>query len=138
MIGKGVLNKYCLKYVERNREKLNGKYDYEQEGSFAEFNKTFVVTDDMLEDMLKQADEAKIERDEDQIKRSREHMKINIKALIASDLWGRGTYYEIMNTQSDVVKKAVEIIKDPKLYKESFVDRKSKVREDGKKDKKKK
>lgn len=138
VIGKGVLNKYCLKYVERNREKLNGKYDYEQEGSFAEFNKTFVVTDDMLEDMLKQADEAKIERDEDQIKRSREHMKINIKALIASDLWGRGTYYEIMNTQSDVVKKAVEIIKDPKLYKESFVDRKSKAKEDGKKDKKKK
>lgn len=136
LVGKGLLNKYCLKYVERNREKLNGKYDYEKDGSFDEFNKKFVVSDDMLEELLKQADDAKIERDEEQINRSREHMKINMKALIASDLWGHAKYYEIMNTQSDVVKKALEIINNPDLYKASFVDRKEKAKEDGKKKKK--
>ncbi len=137
MVGKGILNKYCLKYVERNRERLNGKYDYEREGSFEEFNKDFVVSDEMVEELLKQADDAKIERDSAQLKRSLDHMKINMKALIASDLWGHAKYYEIMNTQSDIMKKAIEIIKDPALYKASFVDRKSKGGDDVKDDAKK-
>ena len=35
-----------------------------------------------------------------------------MKALLARDLWDMNEYFEIMNEESDIVQKALELIKE--------------------------
>ena len=37
-------------------------------------------------------------------------MKLQLKALIARDLWDMSEYFRVWNEQSNVVKKALEVI----------------------------
>ena len=38
-------------------------------------------------------------------------LKVQLKALVARDLWDMSQYFQIMNETNDVVMKAVELIK---------------------------
>ena len=37
-------------------------------------------------------------------------LRLQLKALIARDLWDMSEYYAVMNEQNDVVRKALEVI----------------------------
>lgn len=37
-------------------------------------------------------------------------LKLQLKALIARDIWDMNRYYQIINEDNDVVKKAIEVI----------------------------
>ena len=52
--------------------------------------------------------------------RSRDHMLLLIRALIARDLWNSTAYFRIINEDSPVFRKALEIIEDPVKYQEIF------------------
>ena len=43
-------------------------------------------------------------------------VQLQIKALIARDLWDMNEYYQIINQENPVLKKAIEIIKNTKEY----------------------
>lgn len=43
-------------------------------------------------------------------------LKVQLKALIARDLWDTNEYFEVINTKNDFVKKALEILQDNEQY----------------------
>ena len=108
---KGLINKTAIEYLDQNRAELKTKYK-----DFAKFKKDFEITDEILNHLVALGEKEKIEKDEEQFKESTDDFKLIIKALIARDLWNTSEFYQFINTEDKTFKKAVEVLKDKKLY----------------------
>ena len=80
-------------------------------------SENFNVTDDFLKQLTDFAEKEKLPFDEKGFERGKEHMRINLKAAIARDLYDSGEYYQIINRIDPIFKEAVRVMKDEKLYK---------------------
>ena len=49
-------------------------------------------------------------KDDDELQRTLPMLKLQLKALIARDLWDMSEYYSIINEDSDIVRRALEVI----------------------------
>lgn len=117
MVRKGIFNKFVLNYIDNNRAELEKKYkSTKTEADFKLFNEKFVVTDDFLKELADFATKEKLEFKEDEFNRSKEHMRTNLKASIARDLFDSGEFYQIINGSDPIFIEAVNVIKDDKLY----------------------
>jgi len=70
----------------------------------------------LLQQLVDKGTQEKITFNEEQFLQSKELIRIQIKALIASDLWGINEYYQVMNQVNDSFLKAVDLLKNPELY----------------------
>src|SRR5690606_7213869 len=62
----------------------------------------FVVTDAMMAEMVKVAEEAGVPLDEEGLRRSQRLIALRIKALIARDLWDTSAYWQVVNADNPV------------------------------------
>lgn len=109
LIAKNVIGEYIVNYVDKNRDKLKAKYP-----DFNKFNKEFVVTDAMINDIVKAGEKAGVKKDEKLMQPIIPSMKLQIKALIARDIWDMNEMYQILNAENDVLKKGLEALKGKK------------------------
>lgn len=109
LIAKNVIGEYIVNYVDKNRDKLKAKYP-----DFNKFNKEFVVTDAMIDDIVKAGEKAGVKKDEKLMQPIIPSMKLQIKALIARDIWDMNEMYQILNAENDVLKKGLEALKGKK------------------------
>ncbi len=49
-------------------------------------------------------------KDDDELQKTLPYLKLQLKALIARDLWDMSEYFSVFNEESDIVKKALEIL----------------------------
>lgn len=101
----GLLNDFAYEYADNNRKRLN---DYK---SPERYIKDFEVGNAMLEDFVAYAEKNKIPRNEKQIKASSFIIKNQLKALIARNIWNSDGYYQVIQAQDNVLKKAIELMK---------------------------
>ena len=111
LVRKGVFNKYTVDYAMANREKVKGQYK-----EFSQYNKNFQVTDAMIGEIKKMAEKEKVTWNEEQYKRSEKYIKLQIKALIARNVWEMQQYYEVTLTEDPTIEKAIEVISNKKEY----------------------
>ena len=111
LVRKNVFNGYCIDYVLANREQLNKDYP-----DFEKYNKKFVVTDAMMDDFRKMAENKEVEWNEEQYKRSEEWIKLRLKGIIAQDLWNIDKFYQVVMKEDKMIKKAVEVINSKREY----------------------
>lgn len=111
IVRKNVLFPYILKYVEKNRAMLSSKYP-----TFKKFAQNFVVTEEMLNELYEAAKKEGIEKDQESLDSTLSELKIRIKAFIARDIFDQQKFYEVINSTDEELKKAVEIINNPKEY----------------------
>ena len=116
LAAKGVINKSALNYVENNRKEITKRYPVKKEGSFADFKANFDITEELLQKIIDAGTQEKVEYNEEQFLQSKNLIKIQLKSLIASDIWRMNEYYQIMNQTNDLYLKAVEILQDTELY----------------------
>ncbi|MDD3036835.1 S41 family peptidase [Bacteroides sp.] len=114
LVAKGVVIKYVMKYIENQRKELANKYK-----NFDEFNKKFVISDDMLSALREMGEKEGVKFDEQQYEKSLPLIKIQLKALLARDIWDMNEYFQIMNTTNESVQKALEIL-NSKEFKEKL------------------
>jgi len=114
LIAKGVIIKTTMKYIENHRKELLNKYK-----KFDNFLKRFEITEEILTYLQATGEKEKVKFDKEQYKRSLPLIKIQLKALIARDLWNMNEYFQVMNSTNESVKKALEIIQGG-TYKELF------------------
>ncbi len=107
MIQEGHFNGFTLTYVDKNREKLLQQYP-----NFMEFSKNFEVDKalhkEFLEYIQKEYKEWKV--NEKELKTSQKLIDLRLKAMIAQDIWGISEFYQIYNSQNEVILKALEVI----------------------------
>ena len=111
LVRKGVFNKYTVDYALQHRDKLKADYP-----DFSQFNKDFEISDSMMEDFKTLAEKEKVTWNEEQYQRSYKYVKLQIKALIARNVWEMQQYYEVTLTEDPVIKKALDVISDKKTY----------------------
>ncbi len=105
VVRQNTLNNFILNYMDENREKLDRKYK-----DFESFNSNFEITEDIFQELVAEAAKDSIEYDAEEFKVSRDYLFLQMKALIAKDLFDMSEYYEIMNTRDELVLKAVELL----------------------------
>ena len=49
-------------------------------------------------------------KDDEELQKSLPKLSLQLKALVARDLWDMSEYFAIINEESEIVRKAVEII----------------------------
>ncbi|MBF1628876.1 S41 family peptidase [Prevotella sp.] len=102
-----IMNAY-LKYVDANRTTLKDLYK-----SFDTFNKNYVVPQSLLDTIITEGKKEKVEpKDKAELTATMPYIKVQLKALVARDLWDMNEYYRIWNEQSDIVNKAVKLASD--------------------------
>ena len=103
-----IMNAY-LKYVDANRTNLKGLYK-----SFDTFNKNYVVPQSLLDTIIAEGKKEKVEpKDKAELMATMSYIKVQLKALVARDLWDMNEYYRVWNEQSDIVNKAIKLCTAP-------------------------
>ena len=49
-------------------------------------------------------------RDDDEREKTMPYLTLQLKALIARDLWDMNEYFSIMNEQNDIVQRALQLL----------------------------
>lgn len=112
LVAKGVLNRFCITYVDRNRSQLNREYP-DVDAFIAKFNVDSAMMNDIVQ--LGVADSVKL--DSAQLERSRPMIETIVKGIIARDLFDTSAYFRVVNPQlSPVYREALGLINDERRY----------------------
>lgn len=104
---KGVLLKVHYQLIDAYRKDWNKKYK-----DYASFAQKFEMTEPMMQRLKDEAAKAGIAYNEEQYRKSESLLKLQMKALIARDLWDMNEYYHTINVADESVKKALELLKE--------------------------
>ena len=103
---KSIIINANLRYVDNNRKTLKNRYK-----TFDDFNTRFTVPQAQIDAILKEGEAQQIKpKDQAELKRTLPLLRIQLKALIARDLWDMDEYFQIMNETNHVVRKALEVL----------------------------
>ena len=135
LVAKGCVNSTVLKWLNNHRQKLEKAYkvdDYRKARARMADNKTynpadlrdgfkmflndFTVGDDIIDMMKKKANEAKIEYNDSTLQAAKPLLLIQMKALIARDLWDMSEYFEIINQTNEVYMEGLKALKDDNAF----------------------
>lgn len=111
LVRKLVFNAYCIDYVLKNKETILVKYK-----DFPTFDKKFNVDDVMLEDFKKAAEQKEVKWDEEQFERSKDWIKLRIKAIIAQDVWDIDKFYQVVAKDDKMIQQAVKVLSSKTEY----------------------
>lgn len=107
----GVLNKAAIAEVDNRRQDLLQKYP-----DVTTFNKSYQLSNAMVTRLQNLASEEKIVWDEEQFASSQPLIFMQIKALIARDLYDSSAFFHVINDENDIFKEGLKIILDDERY----------------------
>ncbi len=112
LVAKGILNRFCITYVDRNRSQLNREYP-----DVDAFIAKFSVDSAMMDDIVKLGVADSVKLDSAQLERSRPMIETIVKGIIARDLFDTSAYFRVVNPQlSPVYREALGLINDERRY----------------------
>lgn len=105
IMAKGILNKFVIQYVDKNRKQLLKQYKKDDN-----FVADFKVTQEMLDKVIQMGKDAGIEYNEEEFNRSKPLFEMIIKALLGRDVYDSATYFKVYNEHDPIFKEAVRLI----------------------------
>ena len=108
VMAKGLLNQYAIKYVDANRKQI--KKTFKTDTQFVE---GFLVTDEMINELVEMANTEKVEYNEEQFMKSKPLFAMILKALIGRDIYNDATYFKVYNRHDPIFKEALRLIHSP-------------------------
>ena len=112
LVRKGALNRFTTDYALKHRDDIKAQYS-----DFERFNKDFTVGKELVEGLKKAAEESKVGWNDEQYARSEKFLLLQMKALIARNVWDTGMYYQVMADTDPGIQKALEVLGNEKQYK---------------------
>ena len=95
-----------LRYIDSHRKELRKRYTSFDKFS-AEFTIPAAVTDALIADATKDGVKPK---DDAELQATMPQLKLQLKALVARDLWDMSQYFAVINESNHIVMKAVELL----------------------------
>lgn len=94
-----------LKYIDVNRKQLRNRF-----ATFTDFNARYEVPESFVNDVLEAAAKDNIKpKDEQELQQTLPRLRLQLKALVARDLWDMSEYFQVINEENPIVRKAVEL-----------------------------
>lgn len=111
LVAAGIVNRVAMNYMDRHREELTKAHP-----TFDSFKRSFVVEESLLQELVQLGEQEKIPLDESEYARSKALIALQVKALIARDLFDMAQYFQIINEDNPSYRKALEIINSKETY----------------------
>lgn len=103
---KGLIINANLRYADSNRKSLKKQFP-----TFADFKAGFEIPQSVTDGIIKEAEKQGIKpKDEQELEKTMPLLRLQLKALVARDLWDMSQYFDIINESSDIVKEGLRII----------------------------
>jgi carboxyl-terminal processing protease len=96
------IQEYTFSYGEMHKEKL-------LKNGFEQFLSNFVVSDQMLEDLVKVGERNKVKADRKELRKKEKLFKVHIKAQIARKLWNNEGFFPVMNETNEIFLHALKL-----------------------------
>lgn len=111
LVASGMVNRLAMNYIDRHRAELKTAYP-----TFADYKQAFVVDEALLQELIQLGEQEQIKFDESEYARSKALIALQVKALIARDLFDMAQYFQIINEDNPSYLKALEIINSKEQY----------------------
>jgi len=106
MAAKSVIINVSLKYIDKNRKQLRKQFT-----SFDDFKRRFEVPQSMLDEVVTEAAKEQVKpKDDEELRQTLPMLRTQLKALVARDIWDMNEYFAIINEQSHIVQRGLEIL----------------------------
>ncbi len=106
LAAKSIIIQQNLRYVDNHRKELQNRWT-----SFADFKQNYEVPKSLLDTIISEGEKQNVKpHDEAELQKTLPYLRIQLKALIARDLWDMSEYFSVFNEQNEMVKKALEIL----------------------------
>ena len=112
VVAKGILNRANLNYVDSNRGEIKRTHN-----TFEAYNSNYEVPESLMEELRVAALADSIPFNQEEYSQSEKLLKLQLKALIARDVYEKNEYYiRIMNQVNESLEKAMMILIRPEEY----------------------
>tara|TARA_B100001250_G_C19332433_1_gene585331 strand:- start:107 stop:625 length:519 start_codon:yes stop_codon:yes gene_type:complete len=94
---------YSLVYADNHRSEL-------EKMSLQQFINNFKVSDGMLDELAQIGEQNNVKPNAKQLDKSKDLMKIYLKAFIARNIWSNEGFYPVFNEQNEIFQKALTLM----------------------------
>mgnify|MGYP002536768795 CR=1 FL=1 len=106
---KGLVNQFAIRYTDANRKAIKQQYKNAEA-----FEKNFVVTNQMVDDLVALAEKEGVKPRPEGLERSRTTIENVVKAIVARDVYGDDDlFFRILNSNNDIYREALRLIQSP-------------------------
>lgn len=106
LAAKSIIINSSLRYIDNNRKKLKKLYP-----SFEKFKDEFEISQAFIDEIVADAAKQNVKpKDDEELEKTLPYLKLQLKALVARDLWDMSQYYSVFNEQNEIVKKGLSVI----------------------------
>lgn len=96
------IQEYTFNYADKHKDELETK-------GFETYLKNFIVTDDMLNDLIKVGERNKVKPDYKEMKLKKRLFQTHIKSQIARKIWGNKGFYPVINETNEIFQQALKL-----------------------------
>lgn len=104
---KGIVNQFVVQLVDRERKQL-----IEQYSTFEKYKTDFKMDKSFMDKFFEFSNKEGVKIDNENYTKSKEIIDVQLKAVLARNLYTNDAFFEIFNKLNPVYNKAVEIMKD--------------------------
>ena len=97
-----VLREYAFNYGEQNRDLLQKK-------GFPNYQQNFIVTDNMLTQVVELGKKSNIPADLKDLNKNKKLFQVYLKAEIARRVWDNSHFFPIFNETNEVLQQAIKL-----------------------------
>ena len=106
LAAKSIVINHSLKFIDAHRKELKAQYK-----DYAQFLSTYEVPQSLVEEIIKEGEKQQIKsRDGTELTQTRKYLSVQLKALVARDIWDVSQYFQVWNETSEIVQRAVQLL----------------------------
>ena len=106
LTAKGAIVNADLKFIEKYRKKIQKEYP-----DFDKFRTAFEVPQELVDLILAEGEKAGVKpKDDEELQATLPELKLQMKALIARDIWDMSEYFAVIYRENPCVRKAIELL----------------------------
>ena len=106
LAAKSIVINHSLKFIDAHRKELKSQYK-----DFNKFLATYEVPSSLIEGIIAEGKKEKIEpKDEAELVQTKKYLAVQLKALVARDIWDMSQYFQVWNETNEIVQRAVQLL----------------------------
>lgn len=106
LTAKGAIVSASLKFIDKNRKRLRREYP-----SFEKFKDCFETPQELTDLVFAEGEKAGVKpKDEEELQSTLPELRLQMKALVARDIWDMSEYFAVMYEENPLVKKALDLL----------------------------
>ena len=110
LAAKSIVINHSLKFIDAHRNELKSQYK-----DFDKFMTNYEVPQSLIDGILEEGKKAKIEpKDDAELVQTRKYLGMQLKALVARDIWDMNQYFQVWNETNEIVQRAVKLLQTGK------------------------